>query len=49
MGNYSFYHDIDDKSSAVTLSKYNESYQLIYDFVNAYIKQSIENSIPSKK
>ncbi len=49
MGNYSFYHDIDDKASAVTLSKYNESYQLIYDFVNAYIKQSIENSIPSKK
>jgi hypothetical protein len=49
MGNYSFYHDIDDKAPAVTLSKYNESYQLIYDFVNAYIKQSIENSIPSKK
>ncbi|MFA9213478.1 MAG: M28 family metallopeptidase, partial [Candidatus Methylacidiphilales bacterium] len=43
MGDYHFYHDIDDKASAVTLSKYNEAYQLVYDFANTYVKQSIAN------
>jgi len=43
MGDYHFYHDIDDKSSAITLSKYNEAYKLVYDFATAYIKQSIAN------
>lgn len=43
MGEYHFYHDIDDKAEAVTLSKYNEAYKLVYDFTNAYIKQSIAN------
>lgn len=43
MGDYHFYHDIDDKASAVTLSKYNEAYQLVYEFANAYVRQSIAN------
>ncbi len=44
MGDYHFYHDIDDTAKAVTLSKYNEAYKLIYDFALAYIKLSISNS-----
>ena len=44
MGDYHFYHDIDDKASAISLSKYNEAYKLIFDFTLAYIQQSINNS-----
>jgi hypothetical protein len=40
MGDYHFYHDIDDKASAITLSKYDEAYKLVYDFMNAYIEKS---------
>lgn len=49
MGDYHFYHDIDDKASAISLSKYNEAYQLIYDFTTTYIQQSIANSTKQKE
>ena len=44
MGDYHFYHDIDDAAKAVTLSKYEEAYRLIFDFTQAYIKSSINNA-----
>jgi aminopeptidase YwaD len=44
MGDYHFYHDIDDTAKAVTLSKYEEAYRLIFDFTQAYIKSSINNA-----
>ena len=49
MGDYHFYHDIDDKASAISLSKYNEAYKLVYDFTVAYIQQSIANSTKPKE
>lgn len=49
MGDYHFYHDIDDKASAISLSKYNEAYKLVYDFTVAYIQQSISNSTKPKE
>ena len=49
MGDYHFYHDIDDKASAISLSKYNESYKLVYDFTVAYIQQSMANSTKPKE
>jgi len=49
MGDYHFYHDIDDKASAISLSKYNEAYKLVYDFTVAYIQQSIANSTKQKE
>jgi hypothetical protein len=48
MGEYHFYHDIDDKASAVTLSKYNEAYKLIFDYMKAYISQSISRNNNNK-
>ncbi len=36
MGDYHFYHDVDDKPDAVPLSKYNEAFNLIKTFVNNY-------------
>lgn len=44
MGDYHFYHDIDDAAKAVTLSKYEDAYRLIFDFTQAYIKSSINNA-----
>ncbi len=38
MGNYHFYHDIDDSFEALTFSKYNEAFKLIKDFVMQYQK-----------
>jgi hypothetical protein len=49
MGDYHFYHDIDDKANAISLSKYNEAYKLVYDFTVAYIQQSIANSTKPKE
>ncbi len=34
MGDYHQYHDVGDKASAISLSKYPEAFQLIVDFVN---------------
>lgn len=36
MGNYHFYHDVDDKAEALPLSKYNEAFKLITHFVREY-------------
>jgi aminopeptidase YwaD len=36
MGDYHFYHDVDDKAEALPLSRYNESFQLITEFVKEY-------------
>jgi hypothetical protein len=39
MGEYHFYHDIQDTSQALTLAKYEEAFQLIRDFVNEYTEK----------
>lgn len=36
MGDYHFYHDVDDKAEALPLSRYNEAFKLITDFVKEY-------------
>jgi aminopeptidase YwaD len=36
MGDYHFYHDIDDKAEALPLSRYNEAFKLITDFTKEY-------------
>lgn len=36
MGDYHFYHDIDDKAEALPLSKYPESFKLITHFIREY-------------
>jgi aminopeptidase YwaD len=36
MGDYKYYHDINDNAEAITLSRYNQAYSLIYDFVSGY-------------
>jgi hypothetical protein len=36
MGEYKYYHDINDDPSALTFSKYNEAYSLIYEFLSEY-------------
>jgi aminopeptidase YwaD len=36
MGEYKYYHDIYDTPEALTLSRYNEAFKLITDFVNEY-------------
>jgi aminopeptidase YwaD len=33
MGDYKYYHDIHDNSEALTFSRYNQAYSLIYDFI----------------
>ncbi len=38
MGDYHFYHDVDDKADALPLSKYNEAFKLIQQFADAYQK-----------
>jgi aminopeptidase YwaD len=38
MGDYHFYHDVDDKADALPLSKYNEAFKLIHQFADAYQK-----------
>lgn len=38
MGDYHFYHDVDDKAEALPLSKYNEAFKLIQQFTDAYQK-----------
>lgn len=37
MGNYHFYHDVDDRYEVLPLSKYNEAFKLITDFANEYM------------
>jgi aminopeptidase YwaD len=36
MGDYKYYHDIHDDPAAITFSRYNQAYSLIYDFVCGY-------------
>lgn len=36
MGEYKYYHDINDAPEALTLSKYKEAFSLIYDFMVEY-------------
>lgn len=36
MGEYKYYHDINDTPDALTFSKYNESFSLIYEFLREY-------------
>jgi aminopeptidase YwaD len=36
MGEYKYYHDINDSPQALTFSKYNEAYSLILDFLTEY-------------
>jgi aminopeptidase YwaD len=36
MGEYKYYHDIHDGPEAITLSRYNQAYSLIYDFISGY-------------
>ncbi len=36
MGDYHFYHDVDDKAELLPLSKYNEAFKLITHFVREY-------------
>jgi len=36
MGEYKYYHDVNDTPSALTLSKYNEAFSLIYQFIREY-------------
>jgi hypothetical protein len=38
MGDYHFYHDVDDSYEALTFSKYNEAFSLIRDFALQYQK-----------
>ncbi len=38
MGDYHYYHDIDDRAEVLTLSKYNEAFKLITSFVQVYSK-----------
>lgn len=38
MGDYHFYHDVDDKADALPLSKYNEAFKLIQKFTDNYQK-----------
>ncbi len=39
LGDYHHYHDVDDTYQAITLSKYNEAFQLIVDFVNMKMRR----------
>lgn len=36
MGDYHYYHDVDDRAEALPLSKYNEAFKLITQFVKEY-------------
>lgn len=36
MGDYHFYHDVDDRAEALPLSRYNEAFKLITHFVKEY-------------
>ncbi|MES2778901.1 MAG: M28 family peptidase [Bacteroidota bacterium] len=36
MGEYKYYHDINDGPEALTFSKYNEAFSLIHDFMTEY-------------
>jgi hypothetical protein len=36
MGDYKYYHDIHDGPEAITLSRYNQSFSLIYDFISGH-------------
>ncbi|MES2690733.1 MAG: M28 family peptidase [Bacteroidota bacterium] len=36
MGDYHFYHDVDDKAEALPFSRYNETFRLITQFVKEY-------------
>jgi hypothetical protein len=36
MGDYHYYHDVDDRAEALSLSKYNEAFKLITQFVKEY-------------
>lgn len=38
MGDYHYYHDVDDSFEALTFSKYNEAFRLIRDFALQYQK-----------
>lgn len=38
MGDYHFYHDVDDKADSLPLSKYNEAFNLIQKFTDNYQK-----------
>jgi hypothetical protein len=38
MGDYHFYHDVDDKADSLPLSKYNEAFKLIQKFTDHYQK-----------
>ena len=38
MGDYQFYHDVDDKADSLPLSKYNEAFKLIQKFTDNYQK-----------
>ncbi len=38
LGDYHFYHDIDDKAESVSLIKYNEAFKLIKTFADDYMK-----------
>lgn len=37
MGDYHFYHDVDDRAEVLPLSKYNEAFRLIVDFTKEYM------------
>ncbi|MBU3662580.1 MAG: M28 family peptidase [Bacteroidetes bacterium] len=37
-GEYHHYHDVGDKANAITLSKYNEAFKLMRDFINSRMK-----------
>ncbi|MBC7384519.1 MAG: M28 family peptidase [Bacteroidia bacterium] len=39
MGEYHQYHDVGDKANAISLSRYNEAFQLIVDFANMRMEQ----------
>lgn len=39
MGNYAFYHDVDDKAEALPLSKYPEAFKLTTDFVGEFMRK----------
>jgi aminopeptidase YwaD len=39
MGDYHFYHDVDDRAEVLSLSKYNEAFKLITEFVDGYQKR----------
>lgn len=36
LGDYHFYHDVDDRAGALPLSRYTESFKLVTEFVNEY-------------